>query len=96
MAAWLLYMKQHPSPLWRSYLALLPAEHEMACLLNYSRDEILELQVPSLQVWHLASLSRSLHASNTSNSCHREEEPATDDLQQTPFKFSCSGDALVS
>jgi len=50
MAAWLLWMVQHPSPLWRSYLALLPAEADMTCLLNFSNAEIDELQVPSLQV----------------------------------------------
>lgn len=50
MAAWLLWMVQHPSPLWRSYLALLPGEADMTCLLNFSNAEIDELQVPSLKV----------------------------------------------
>lgn len=52
MAAWLLWMVQHPGPLWRSYLSLLPAESDMCCLLNYSQAELEELQVPSLKVVH--------------------------------------------
>jgi hypothetical protein len=50
MAGWLLWMVQHPSPLWRAYLALLPAESDMSCLLNFSKEEIEQLQVPSLKV----------------------------------------------
>lgn len=50
MAAWLLYLKQHPGPLWASYMQHLPREQDMCCLLNYSRDEIHELQIPALQV----------------------------------------------
>lgn len=49
MAGWLLWMLQHPSPLWRSYMAMLPTEAEMCCLLNFSKAEIEELQVPQLQ-----------------------------------------------
>lgn len=49
MAGWLLWMLQHPSPLWKSYLAMLPTETEMCCLLNFSKAEIEELQVPQLQ-----------------------------------------------
>jgi hypothetical protein len=43
-------MVQHPSPLWRAYLALLPAESDMSCLLNFSVEEIEQLQVPHLKV----------------------------------------------
>jgi hypothetical protein len=50
MAGWLLWMVQHPSPLWCSYLAMLPAESEMSCMLNFSPAEIEELQVPQLKV----------------------------------------------
>lgn len=51
MAGWLLWvMAHHPAPLWRTYLALLPAEPEMTCLLNFSQQEIEELQVPALKV----------------------------------------------
>jgi hypothetical protein len=55
MAAWLLYVKklaaqQHSLPLWRSYLALLPQERHMCCLLNYNRQEAAELQLPGLVV----------------------------------------------
>lgn len=35
MAAWLLWLRQHPGELWRRYLALLPREEDMCCLLNY-------------------------------------------------------------
>eukprot|EP00878_Enallax_costatus_P040609 GHUV01046929.1.p1 GENE.GHUV01046929.1~~GHUV01046929.1.p1 ORF type:complete len:167 (+),score=36.50 GHUV01046929.1:281-781(+) len=49
MAAWLLYMKQHRALLWRSYMQHLPREQDMCCLLNYSRDDIAELQIPALQ-----------------------------------------------
>lgn len=62
MAAWLLYMKQRPDSLWISYLKHLPREHDMCCLLNYNRDEILELQIPALQV------TGSDHCSRTD--CH--------------------------
>jgi hypothetical protein len=55
MAAWLLYVKQLAAkqdslPLWRSYLALLPQERDMCCLLNYNRQEAAELQLPGLVV----------------------------------------------
>lgn len=55
MAAWLLYAKQlagQPGslPLWDAYLALLPQEQDMCCLLNYSRAEAAELQLPALVV----------------------------------------------
>lgn len=52
MAGWLLWMVQHPSALWRSYLALLPAESDMSCLLNFSPVEIEQLQVPRFKVQH--------------------------------------------
>jgi hypothetical protein len=50
MSAWLLWLRQCRQPLWRQYLALLPAEHDMCCLLNYSREEAQALQLPELQV----------------------------------------------
>lgn len=50
MAGWLLWMARHPSPLWSSYLALLPTESEMSCLLNFSQAEAEQLQVPRLKV----------------------------------------------
>jgi hypothetical protein len=49
MAGWLLYMVAHSSPLWQSYLALLPAESDMSCLLNFTQAEVEELQVPELK-----------------------------------------------
>ncbi|KAF5833829.1 hypothetical protein DUNSADRAFT_9738 [Dunaliella salina] len=36
--------------LWSQYLALLPSEHEMCCLLNYSQEEAKELQLQQLMV----------------------------------------------
>ncbi|WIA21504.1 hypothetical protein OEZ85_000708 [Tetradesmus obliquus] len=53
MAAWLLYVKQMAAqpgslPLWQAYLGLLPQEQDMCCLLNYSRAEAAELQLPGL------------------------------------------------
>lgn len=49
MAAWLLWLRQHPAPLWRAYLALLPPPGECACLLNYqSPDDVAALQLPEL------------------------------------------------
>jgi hypothetical protein len=50
MAGWLLWMVAHPSTLWQSYLALLPAESDMTCLLNFSQAEAEALQVPELRV----------------------------------------------
>lgn len=50
MAAWLLWLLQHPGALWRQYLQLLPSEQGMSCMLNYSRQEIPELQLLNLQV----------------------------------------------
>jgi hypothetical protein len=55
MAAWLLYVKQLAAkqgslPLWSAYLALLPQERDMCCLLNYNRQEAAELQLPGLVV----------------------------------------------
>lgn len=50
MAAWLLWLQQHDGAVWRQYLRLLPAEQDMSCMLNYSRQEIPELQLLSLQV----------------------------------------------
>jgi len=50
MAAWLLYARQHPAPLWQRYLGLLPKESDMSCLLNYQTpDEVEELQLPELK-----------------------------------------------
>lgn len=49
MAAWLLWLRRHPGPLWRRYLSLLPRPGEAPCLLNF-RDpaEAAELQLPEL------------------------------------------------
>lgn len=36
--------------MWGQYLALLPPECEMCCLVNYSAEEARELQLPQLMV----------------------------------------------
>jgi hypothetical protein len=69
MAGWLLWMVKHPSPLWTSYLALLPTEAEMSCLLNFSPAEAEQLQVPRLQV--CAAAQRTRH-SLQQGSLHRQ------------------------
>ena len=49
MAAWLLWLRAHPGPLWRAYLGLLPPEAGACCLLNFhGPEEAAELQVPEL------------------------------------------------
>jgi hypothetical protein len=65
MAAWLLYVKQLAAepgslPLWRRYLALLPQEQDMCCLLNYNRAEAAELQLPGLMVRSLEVIALSV------------------------------------
>lgn len=50
MAAWLLWVARQPGALWRSYMALLPTQQDMTCLLNFSPAEAAELQLPSLVV----------------------------------------------
>jgi hypothetical protein len=50
MSAWLLYLRQHPGRLWRTYVSLLPAPCEPCCLLNFqSPDDVAELQLPELR-----------------------------------------------
>jgi hypothetical protein len=50
MAAWLLWLRRHKGYLWRRYLALLPREEDMACLLNFQGpDEMDELQFADLK-----------------------------------------------
>jgi len=63
MTGWLLYVldkERQKSPggslnadgrsLWGQYLALLPPEHEMCCLLNYTQEDAKELQLQQLVV----------------------------------------------
>jgi len=63
MTAWLLYvldverqkcaegeLRADGASLWGQYLALLPQEREMCCLLNYTPEEARELQLPQLIV----------------------------------------------
>ena len=62
LTAWLLYVldaerKAHGgtlaadgSSMWSQYLAMLPPEREMCCLLNYDGEEAKELQLPQLLV----------------------------------------------
>jgi hypothetical protein len=48
LVAWLLHLKQHGSGLWPLYIASLPQEADMACLLNFTPEERQELQDPEL------------------------------------------------
>jgi hypothetical protein len=50
MSAWLLWVVQHPSPLWQQYRRVLPAPQEVTCLLTFGPEDIPELQLPALQV----------------------------------------------
>jgi hypothetical protein len=54
MAAWLLWVCQQQQhlrgSLWPSYLAMLPQEQQVCCMLNFNQEEVRELQVPRLQV----------------------------------------------
>jgi hypothetical protein len=62
LSGWLLYVQQEQQrraeagqlsdrdAVWQQYLAMLPAETEMCCLLNYSPEEEVELQLPQLVV----------------------------------------------
>lgn len=50
MAAWLLWLRAHPGPLWRRYLSLLPPPGAATCLLNFrGAGDAAELQLPELQ-----------------------------------------------
>lgn len=65
-------MVAHPSPLWQSYLALLPAESDITCLLNFTHAEAEVLQVPELQVSPALGLWSSVHACISFRLCLRQ------------------------
>ncbi|KAL4459118.1 hypothetical protein ABPG75_013983 [Micractinium tetrahymenae] len=49
LAAWLLWLKRNAAGPWRLYVDILPKESEMSCLMNYTEDELAELQSPLLE-----------------------------------------------